>query len=113
MRQRFDHLPEAAGDDAAVESEAAQGAQGQARARGEFDLVGHVVEHGCRQTRQRRDAAVQRFGEVEFTAHGGLGDLGDGGLRPARAASISITSPWIRVESTSNTMSRFARRDRL
>jgi hypothetical protein len=32
---------------------------------------------------------------------------------PARAASISMTSPWISVESTSKTMSRLARRDRL
>ncbi|SKT82067.1 Uncharacterised protein [Mycobacteroides abscessus subsp. abscessus] len=32
---------------------------------------------------------------------------------PARSASISMTSPWIRVESTSNTMSRLARRSRL
>ncbi len=32
--------------------------------------------------------------------------------QPARAASISMTSPWMSVESTSNTTSRFARRVR-
>ncbi len=32
---------------------------------------------------------------------------------PARAASISMTSPWIRVESTSKTIRRLARRSRL
>ncbi len=30
---------------------------------------------------QRRDATVQRLGEVQFAAHGGLGDLGDGRVR--------------------------------
>jgi hypothetical protein len=33
--------------------------------------------------------------------------------QPAWAASISMTSPWIRVESTSITISRMERRSRL
>ncbi len=42
--------------------------------------VGDLVEHLGGQPGQRSDPLVQRFGEVQFAAHGGVGDRPDGFL---------------------------------
>ncbi len=81
MRERVDDLAEAAGHDAAVKTQAPQRAQRGARAGRQLDLLADLLEHLGGQAGQRRDAAVQRLGEIQFAAHGGLGDLGDGRLR--------------------------------
>ena len=73
--ERFDHLPETTGDDAAMEAEPTQSPNGGPGSRRQLELIGHVVEHLGGQSRQSRHSLVQRLGEVQFTAHGGLGDL--------------------------------------
>ena len=72
------------------------------------------VEHArVAARRAARPAARSDVGEVQLAAHRRLGDPGDLVARsPACAASSSITSPWISVESTSITTSRLARRCR-
>ena len=81
VRQRVDDLAEAAGHDAAVISQAAQRAQRGACPRRQLDLLPDLVEHLGRQPGQRRDPSVQRLCEVQFAAHGRLGDLGDRRVR--------------------------------
>ena len=79
--ERFDDLAEAAGHDAAVKTQAPQRPQRGARARRQLDLLPDLLEHFGRKAGQRRDATVQRLGEVQFAPHGGLGDLRDGRVR--------------------------------
>ena len=55
---------------------------------------------------RQRDPLVQALREVQLAAHRPLGDRRDLLGRPACAASSSITSSWISVESTSMTTSR-------
>ena len=75
--ERADDLDEPAGDQ--PDRPAAGGHLGDRarRAGRELDLGEHVLEDRDGQTGERRDALVQRRGEVELAAHGALGDLGD------------------------------------
>ena len=47
------------------------------RAGGQLHVFGDLVEHLGGQAGQRADPLMQRFGEVEFAAHGRIGDRGD------------------------------------
>ena len=74
--ERAGDLGEAAADDAAPEAEPVQGADQGPGARGQPQLAADRVEHGFVQPGQHCDAFPERGGEVQFAAHGGLGDLG-------------------------------------
>ena len=72
--------------------------------------VGDLVDHRGVETCEGGHALTQRFGEVDLAAHRGLGDCADlvlhAGVRGEHLDDFAL----IRVESTSNTMSRLARR---
>ena len=94
-------------------AEPLQRAHQRAGARGEHQVVVHPVERGGvaapRAGRPGRAGSV----EVELAAHRPLGDRArPRSSQPACAASISITSPWTSVESTSITIRRMPCRSR-
>ena len=76
-------------------------------------LGADLLEDALVQPGQDAHALAQRLGEVQLPPHRSLGDLGDLlGSRRTCAASSSMTSCWIRVESTSMTTRRRPRRSR-
>ena len=78
--ERVDDLTKTTRHDAAVIAQPAQRAQGGARPRSQLDLLPDLLEDRSIHASQRRHPAVQRLGEIQFAAHGGLGDLGDRGV---------------------------------
>jgi len=56
---------------------------------------------------------VKRLREIQLTPHRGLGDRGDRAFRARLGCQHLDDLACTSVESTSNTMSRFARRSRL
>lgn len=78
----LDDLGKPAGDQPDAEPETLQGAQQGPGAGGERDLLPHGVEDRRREAGQGRHPLVQALGEVDLTAHGPLGHLGDERLAP-------------------------------
>lgn len=70
-------LGEAAAHDRKAIVEPLEGPHQRARAGGEDDLLGDLLEDLLRQPFEQRDPPDQRLGEVELAAHGVVGDPGD------------------------------------
>ena len=84
----------------------------RAGARGERDRVVDLVERRGRDALQQADPRRSDCSKSSSPRMAASVTRATSSSQPACAASISITSPWISVESTSITISRIAAAER-